>query len=90
MGNIEKYYYNTADLQPNYTIKKFIKLNIKPGNAVELGCGAGRDTVYLIKNGWNVLAIDREDVESRIATKLSEKIKKNTNIEKLVVKKVFL
>lgn len=72
MGNIEKYYNNTADMQPNYTIKKFIKLNIKPGNAVELGCGAGRDTVYLIRNGWNVLAIDREDVESRILKKLKE------------------
>lgn len=57
---------------PNYTVKKFIELNIKTGNAVELGCGAGRDTVCLIKNGWNVLAIDRENVESRIVAKLSE------------------
>ena len=72
MGNIEKYYDNTTDAMPNYTVKKFIKLNVEPGNAVELGCGVGRDTVCLIKNGWNVLAIDRENVESRIATKLSE------------------
>lgn len=72
MGNIEKYYDNTTDAMPNYTIKKFIKLNVEPGNAVELGCGAGRDTVCLIKNGWNVLAIDRENVESRIVAKLSE------------------
>ena len=72
MGNIEKYYDNTTDAMPNYTVKKFIGLNIKPGNAIELGCGVGRDTVCLIKNGWNVLAIDRENVESRIAAKLSE------------------
>ena len=72
MGNIEKYYDNTTDAMPNYTVKKFIKLNVEPGNAVELGCGAGRDTVCLIKNGWNVLAIDRENVASRIAAKLSE------------------
>lgn len=72
MGNIEKYYDNTTDAMPNYTVKKFIKLNVEPGNAVELGCGAGRDTVCLIKNGWNVLAIDRENIESRIAAKLSE------------------
>ena len=70
--SIEKYYDNTTDAMPNYTVKKFIKLNVEPGNAVELGCGAGRDTVCLIKNGWNVLAIDRENVESRIAAKLSE------------------
>ena len=72
MKSIEKYYDNTTDAIPNYTVKKFIKLNVEPGNAVELGCGAGRDTVCLIKNGWNVLAIDRENVESRIAAKLSE------------------
>lgn len=72
MGNIEKYYDNTTDAMPNYTVKKFIELNIKTGNTVELGCGAGRDTVCLIKNGWNVLAIDRENVESRIVAKLSE------------------
>lgn len=30
-------------------LKKFIKLNVEPGNAVELGCGAGRDTLCLIK-----------------------------------------
>lgn len=72
MKSIEKYYDNTTDAMPNYTVKKFIKLNVEPGNAVELGCGVGRDTVCLIKNGWNVLAIDRENVESRIAAKLSE------------------
>lgn len=73
MKSIEKYYNNTTDAMPNYTVKKFIELNVEPGNAVELGCGAGRDTVYLIKNGWNVLAIDREDVKSRIREKLNEK-----------------
>ena len=72
MKNIERYYKNTTYAKPNYTIKKFIELKIKPRNAIELGCGAGRDTVCLIKNGWNVLAIDRENVESRIAAKLSE------------------
>ena len=64
MKNIEKYYNNTKNAKPNYTVKKFIELNVKPGNAIELGCGAGRDTVYLIKNNWYVLAID-------IAEKLS-------------------
>lgn len=68
--NIEKYYDNTENEMPNYTVKKFIELNVEPGNAVELGCGAGRDTVYLIRNGWNVLAIDRENVETRIVSKL--------------------
>lgn len=77
MRSIEKYYDNTKNAERNYTVKKFIKLNVRPGNTVELGGGAGRDTVYLIQNGWNVLAIDKENVESRIAEKLSkDKLKK--------------
>ena len=72
MNNIEKYYSNTRNAKPNYTVKRFIELKIKPGNAIEIGCGAGRDTVYLIKNGWKVLAIDNEDVESIITNKLSK------------------
>ena len=47
-------------------------MNIKPTNAIDLGCGAGRDTIYLIKNGWNVLAIDREDTKEIISRKLDK------------------
>ena len=76
-ANTEKFYDNTQNMEPTYTVKKFLKLNIEPGNAIELGCGAGRDTVRLIKKGWNVLAIDREDVETRISKRLNtEELKK--------------
>lgn len=73
MKNIEKYYDNTKNAKANYTVRKFIELNVEPGNAVDIGCGAGRDTVCLIKKGWNVVAIDTENVESLITSKLSEK-----------------
>jgi SAM-dependent methyltransferase len=72
MRKIEEYYDNTKDLTANYNVKEFIKLNTEVGKAIELGCGAGRDTIYLIKNGWNVLAIDKEDVSKRIEEKLTE------------------
>ena len=81
-ANTEKFYDNTKDMEPNYTVRKFMKLNIEPGNAVELGCGAGRDTVSLIKNGWNVLTIDREEVEARITTKLSKEEQKKFKFSK--------
>lgn len=77
MRQIEKYYENTKNFKQHKNVSKFITLGIKPTNAIELGCGAGRDTVYLIKNGWNVLAIDREDVNSLIIEKLNdEELKK--------------
>lgn len=72
MRKIEKYYNNTESKKPRNNVQYFIdKVICKPGNAIELGCGAGNDTVYLIKNNWNVLAIDRENVEERIAKRLN-------------------
>ena len=78
MKNIEKYYNNTESELPRNNVKYFIeKIQCEPSNAIELGCGAGNDTVYLIKNGWNVIAIDREDVKTRITKRLNkEQLKK--------------
>ena len=73
MRNIEKYYDNTESEKPRNNVQYFVeKIKCHTGKAIELGCGAGNDTVYLIKNGWNVLAIDREDVENRIKKRLKQ------------------
>ena len=77
MENIEKYYENTKLAIPHENTQKFIEISNKTGNAIDLGCGTGRDTLFLIQNNWNVLAIDREDVEDIIKSKLDkEQIKK--------------
>ena len=82
MKKLEQYYKNTKNIPPNYITQKFIKLKIKPTNAIELGCGAGRDTEYLIKNDWKVLAIDKEDVKSIITSRLSKEEQKNFKFSK--------
>lgn len=52
-------------------------MKTKNGDAIDLGCGAGRDTIFLIKNNWNVTAIDREDTQNIIETNLNaEELKK--------------
>ena len=71
MGNIEKFYENTKNAMPHNNIKRFIEIENKRGNAIDLGCGAGRDTIYLVKNNWNVTAIDREDTRSIIESNLN-------------------
>ena len=78
MRKIDEYYKRTQDKLPHPLVKKFINMNIDPTNAIDVGCGAGKDTVYLIKNGWKVLAIDRENTKRIITSKLNSK-----EIEKL-------
>ena len=78
MEKIEKYYKKTENSKPNFLLEKLINnVEIKQKNAVDLGCGAGRDTLYLIKNGFKVLAIDNEDTSKIISKKLnSEELKR--------------
>lgn len=75
MESIQKYYENTENALPNPTVRKFIEMNIKPQDAIELGCGAGRDTTFLIKNGWKVLAVDKENTKDIILGNLNEEEK---------------
>lgn len=82
MRNIEKYYENTKELEPHKNIREFIKTQTEIGNAIELGCGAGRDTKCLLENGWSVLAIDREDVSGIITEKLENKELKRFRFQK--------
>jgi len=77
MGDIEKFYKNTKNTMPHNNVKKFIQIKTNPSNAIDLGCGAGRDTIFLIKNNWNVTAIDRENTRDIIKESLNtEELKK--------------
>lgn len=72
MENINKYYDATQNDKPHKNVKYFIdNIKIEPSNAVDLGCGQGNDTLFLIKHGWNVFGIDRENVEDRIRMRLN-------------------
>jgi len=72
-NNKEKYYNLTKGMKPHLNVLKFLSLNLPPQNAIDIGCGAGRDTIALLKNNWEVLSIDKENTESIIREGLSAK-----------------
>ena len=53
-------YYDASGEEPRDTLLAAVEAFDAPGVAVDLGCGAGRDTIELLRRGWHVVAIDSE------------------------------
>lgn len=48
-------------LPPSATLRKALSSNLRktlPKTAIDLGCGNGVDSLSLLENGWNVIAVD--------------------------------
>ncbi len=56
----EKYYKNKIYQPPQELVQKAIHSFKNPGKAIDLGCGIGNDVAFLLKNGWQVWAIDNQ------------------------------
>ena len=53
-------YFSLAGDDPRPTLLAAADRFAAPGLAVDLGAGTGRDTAELLRRGWSVIAIDRE------------------------------
>ena len=82
MNNSKDYYKATMNNKPSGLISKFFNYKFSEkltGNkAVDLGCGAGSDTEFLISKGFRVTAIDSEEQVKEI---LNNKISDKTNLD---------
>lgn len=65
----------------NILIKKQI------GHAVDIGCGAGRDSVYLATQGWQVTAIDYSESALEKVTRLANNTQVKINCIKMDLEK---
>lgn len=54
------FYTNTKNRPPWPRLIRAVELLKRGGEALDLGCGAGRDTRYLLESGFRVTAVDQE------------------------------
>lgn len=71
------YYEKTKNTIARMNVRKFMDMEVAPKRCIDLGCGAGNDTIFLIKNGWKVTAIDKEDTEMIIKNYLNKEEQKS-------------
>lgn len=55
------YYEGAKGRPPRPALVRAASSFARPGFAVDLGCGDGRDTVELLRRGWRVLALDSSE-----------------------------
>lgn len=56
--NANIYYEHTKDLNMESVLDKFIEYLPEGSSVLDLGCGSGRDSLYLIEKGFDVTALD--------------------------------
>lgn len=69
--NWEEFYQITKDHPPWPLLVQAVSLLGRVGEALDLGCGAGRDTRYLLAQGFEVTAVDREAASLAVLSELS-------------------
>src|ERR1700675_2509912 len=54
---------------------------MKPGRALDLACGAGRNALWLAEHGWSVTAVDGSPAAIELVRKRAEQRRVNVNLQ---------
>ncbi len=66
----DHFYQLTKDKPPSIGLVKAVSLRGHADDALDLGCGAGRDTRYLLAQGFHVTAVDQEALSLTLLAQL--------------------
>ena len=86
MKNATEYYENSIKRnKPSALLSKFFKLkldnNLNKKSAIDLGCGVGNDTIFLLEKGFKVTAIDSEP---QVKELLADRVGNNSNLDVVI------
>ena len=82
--NFQKMTSNVNPRVPIWLEKTINRFERFKGIAYDLGCGAGNQAIYLLENGWKVIAVDKEvDVFNKKKQELKKELQDNLEIVKM-------
>jgi 2-polyprenyl-3-methyl-5-hydroxy-6-metoxy-1,4-benzoquinol methylase len=68
--NAQAFYQSTIDVDMQSLYNHFIPFIKTGGSILDVGCGAGRDSLAFIEKGFDIEAFDASDELAKLATKL--------------------
>lgn len=60
-----------SSAEPHKLLREVV-CTVEPGQALDLACGTGRNSIFLAENGWEVTAVDNSAVGVEIGRKRAE------------------
>lgn len=79
-------YFKMTKMNPpsETAIKALKQFGTNKSNMIDLGCGAGNDSLYFLENGWNVLAIDwQPDFVIQLKEEMPKEMQSKLEISKM-------
>jgi SAM-dependent methyltransferase len=67
----EEFYNATASADMSEACNKFLKYIASGGKILDAGCGSGRDSLYFIKRGYEVVSFDASEEMVRLSGELT-------------------
>jgi SAM-dependent methyltransferase len=69
--NAEEFYNGTVNADMSATCDKFLKYIKHGGKILDAGCGSGRDSLYFLKRGYEVVSIDASEEMVKMSSRLT-------------------
>lgn len=57
----KQYYHATSGRPPRDFLRTALRCFQTPAFAIDLGCGTGSDSIFMLQHDWQVLAVDQQE-----------------------------
>ena len=71
--NAQEYFESTVNINLEEFYKKFLKYIPPNGTILDVGCGSGRDSLYFLNKGYNVISLDASEEMVKLSSELTKR-----------------